>query len=102
MWWSYIRHFVATPFYVYAYTFGEMLAMALYHQYQKEGATFAERYVAMLAAGGSRTPDELVAPLGVDLNDASFWRGALRVLEAQVATFESLAERAAGKTAVSE
>ncbi len=55
----------------------------------------------MLAAGGSRSPADLVAPLGVDLNDAGFWRGALDVLEAQVTTFEALAERIAGKTAVS-
>lgn len=99
LWWSYIRHFIATPFYVYAYTFGEMLAFALYHRYKSEGAgggDFAERFIAMLAAGGSKSPQELVAPLGVNLSDASFWRGALEVLEAQVAEFERLAEKLGG------
>jgi oligoendopeptidase F len=91
LWWSYIRHFVATPFYVYAYTFGEMLALALYRKYRTEGGGFAPRYLDMLRAGGSKTPQELVAPLGVDLTDAAFWRGALDVLAEQVAAFEKLA-----------
>ena len=94
VWWSYIRHFVASPFYVYAYTFGEMLAMALYRRCQEEGAaSFAPRYLAMLEAGGSRSPAELVRPLGVDLADGAFWRGALDVLEAQVSEFEALAKQ---------
>ncbi len=92
LWWSYVRHFVATPFYVYAYTFGEMLALALYHRYTQEGPDFAERYLAFLSLGGSQSPAELVAPLGVDLNDPAFWRGALAVLETQVETFERLAD----------
>lgn len=95
LWWSYVRHFIASPFYVYAYTFGEMLALALYRKYQEEGPGFAPRYIAMLAAGGSKSPAELVAPLGVDLNDGAFWQGALEVLEAQVAQFETLAARPA-------
>lgn len=98
LWWSYVRHFVATPFYVYAYTFGEMLALALFRRYQAEGAAWAPRYVAMLAAGGSRSPSELVAPLGVDLTDRAFWQGALDVLQAQVEAFETLADRLAGAT----
>lgn len=91
LWWSYVRHFVATPFYVYAYTFGQMLALALYRRYQESPAGFAPRYVAMLAAGGSQTPAALLTPLGVDLADKNFWRGALDVLEMQVAQFERLA-----------
>ncbi len=94
-WWAYVRHFIATPFYVYAYTFGEMLALALYHRYRTQGDGFSARYVEMLAAGGSKSPAELVAPLGVDLEDKAFWRGALEVLEAQVTQFEALAERTA-------
>ena len=90
-WWSYIPHFIQTPFYVYAYTFGEMLALALYNKYQAEGPSFAPKYLAMLQAGGSKSPQELVAPLGVDLTDESFWQGALSVLEQQVADFEKLA-----------
>lgn len=91
LWWSYVRHFVATPFYVYAYTFGEMLALALYHRYTQEGPALADRYLAFLSLGGSQSPQDLMAPLGVDLNDPAFWRGALAVLETQVETFERLA-----------
>jgi oligoendopeptidase F len=93
LWWTYVRHFVATPFYVYAYTAGEMLALSLFRLYQQDTAgEFAPRYVALLRAGGSKSPEELFAPLGVDLTDRAFWRGALEVLEAQVAEFERLAE----------
>ncbi len=93
LWWSYVRHFVATPFYVYAYTFGEMLALALFHKYRTEGkASFAPRYLEFLRSGGSQSPADLVAPLGVDLQDAAFWRGALAVLEEQIKAFESLTE----------
>jgi oligoendopeptidase F len=94
-WWGYIRHFIATPFYVYAYTFGEMLAFALYRKYREEGQAFVPRYLAMLEAGGSRSPQELVAPLGIDLEDPVFWQGALDIIAEQVATFEELAARVA-------
>ena len=100
LWWSYIHHFIATPFYVYAYTFGEMLAMALYHKYRTEGEAFPPRYVAMLTEGGSRSPEELASTLGIDLNDPAFWRGALTLLEEQVAEFERLADSAAGRNTV--
>ena len=90
-WWSYIPHFIQTPFYVYAYTFGEMLALALYRKYQEQGPAFAPTYLTMLQAGGSKSPQDLVAPLGVDLTDEAFWQGALSVLEQQVTAFEQLA-----------
>jgi oligoendopeptidase F len=93
IWWSYVSHFVATPFYVYAYTFGEMLALALYARYRQEGEGFPARYLDMLSAGGSLSPDELVAPMNVDLQDPAFWQGALLVLEEQVTAFEALAEQ---------
>ena len=68
--------------------------MALYRRCQEEGAaSFAPRYLAMLEAVGSRSPAELVRPLGVDLADGAFWRGALDVLEAQVSEFEALAKQ---------
>ena len=93
-WWSYIPHFISTPFYVYAYTWGELLALALYKKCRDEGAaTFAPKFLAFLSAGGSKSPQELVAPLGVDLSDAGFWHGALAVLEEQIASFEALAEK---------
>ncbi|WP_309708184.1 M3 family oligoendopeptidase [Armatimonas sp.] len=88
LWWSYIPHLIGTPFYVYAYSFGKMLALALYFRYQQEGTPFAQKYVAMLSKGGSQFPAELVAPLGVDLSDPSFWQGALEILESWVTEFE--------------
>ncbi len=93
-WWSYIPHFIATPFYVYAYTWGELMALALYKKCIDEGAaTFAPEFTRFLKAGGSLTPDELVKPLGVDLADGAFWQGALSVLEARVTAFENLAKK---------
>nr|WP_309691167.1 M3 family oligoendopeptidase [Armatimonas sp.] len=89
LWWSYIPHFIGTPFYVYAYSFGKMLALALYFRYRREGAPFAQKYVALLSEGGSQFPAELVASLGVDLKDPSFWQGALDILEGWVTEFEA-------------
>jgi oligoendopeptidase F len=71
-----------------------MLAFSLYQKYRTEGQEFVPRYLAMLTAGGSKSPQELVAPLGVNLEDPAFWQGALRVIEAQVTEFEEMAERA--------
>lgn len=92
-WWMYIRHFVATPFYVYAYTFGEMLALALFERYKNEGTAFVPQYLEMLRRGGSQSPAELVAPLGVRLDEPTFWQGAVRLLEAEVTAFEKLIEK---------
>ena len=92
LWWSYVSHFVATPFYVYAYSFGEMLALALFRRYKREGGAFTPLYLDLLRAGGSLSPHELVAPMGIDLDDPAFWQGALDVFEGEVSTFERLAE----------
>ncbi|MBC7808053.1 MAG: M3 family oligoendopeptidase [Akkermansiaceae bacterium] len=97
-WWAYIPHFVSTPFYVYAYTWGELLALALYKKCTEEGAdVFAPKFLQFLRSGGSLSPQELVDPLGVDLSDFHFWQGALAVLEGQVTTFEALAVRVKNK-----
>jgi oligoendopeptidase F len=90
-WWSYVGHFFHSPFYVYAYAFGEMLALALYTRYQEQGASFVPKYLEMLSKGGSQSPQDLVAPLGVTLADEGFWLGALRVLEEEIVAFEALA-----------
>ena len=90
VWWSYIGHFVGSPFYVYAYSFGELLALSLYRQAQTGGAAFAEKYLDMLRAGGSLTPQELMAHVGVDLDDPKFWQGGFDVLEGLVTRFEEL------------
>lgn len=90
IWWSYISHFVSVPFYVYAYSFGELLALALYDRAKAEGEAFAERYVALLKLGGSKSPQELMATVGVDLNSEPFWKGGFATMERLVSTFEGL------------
>ncbi|MBE2234276.1 MAG: M3 family oligoendopeptidase [Anaerolinea sp.] len=91
LWWSYVPHFLGTPGYVYAYAFGELLVLALYARYQQEGGDFPERYLAMLTAGGSDWPHQIVKPLGVDLTDPGFWSNGLDILEGMVAEAEALA-----------
>lgn len=90
LWWSYIGHFTGSPFYVYAYSFGELLVLSLYRRSLTEGKAFADKYLKMLRAGGSLTPQELVAIVDVDLDDPAFWQGGFDVLGDMVARFESL------------
>jgi oligoendopeptidase F len=93
IWWSYIPHFLHTPFYVYAYVYGELLVLSLYNQYKKSDnqQEFAEKYVAMLTAGGTKTPEELVAPFGINLESKEFWRGGLMVVKDLVKELKTLA-----------
>lgn len=72
--WSYIGHFIHARFYCYSYVFGELLVLALYQKYREEGESFVPQYLALLAAGGSRPPQELLRPLGIDLSDPDFWQ----------------------------
>ncbi|MGA2378263.1 MAG: M3 family oligoendopeptidase [Spirochaetia bacterium] len=95
IWWSYITHFIHAPGYVYAYAFGDLLVRALYSRYLSGGRDFPERYVAMLAAGGSDWPAAIVGKLGVDLTDPGFWAQGLALLEEMVAQAETLAARIA-------
>ncbi len=88
IWWSYIPHFLNTPGYVYSYAFGELLVLALYKKYQEEGAGFIPKYIAMLSAGGSKSPYDLVAPFGVDLNDPAFWNGGLDIIDNMLQSVE--------------
>ncbi len=90
LWWSYISHFVSVPFYVYAYSFGELLVLSLYQQAKREGPAFADKYLEMLEAGGSLTPQELIAKVGVNLSDPDFWQGGFDVLAGLVDQFETL------------
>ena len=69
MWWSYVPHFINTPGYVYAYAYGQLLALSAYSRYLEEGEPFVPRYLELLAAGGSRSPEELGAIVGIDLAD---------------------------------
>lgn len=91
LWWSYIPHFISTPGYVYAYAFGELLVLALYARYRQAPAGFADAYLAMLTAGGSNWPHEIVKPLGVDLTDPGFWQNGLGILDEMVRDAEQLA-----------
>jgi oligoendopeptidase F len=92
-WWLYIGHFIHSPFYCYAYAFGELLVLALVQKYKEEGAAFVPRYLEMLASGGSAAPHELLAKLGVDVTDPAFWGLGLRLLDDMVAEAEGLAEK---------
>ena len=79
--WSAIPHFVHTRFYCYAYTFGELMVLAFYRKYLEEGRAFVPKLVKLLEAGGSRSPAELAAEVGYNLEDPEFWEGGYRVLE---------------------
>ena len=94
-WWLYIPHFVHSPFYCYAYAFGELLALALVQRYDEEGAAFAPRYLEMLAAGGREPPREVVARTGLDIAEPGFWGRGLALLEGLLADAEGAA-RAVG------
>ena len=88
--WSYIPHFVHSPFYVYAYAFGDCLVNSLYAVYEKSASGFAERYLAMLAAGGTKHHSELLAPFGLDARDPKFWDGGLSVIANLIGELEAL------------
>ena len=95
-WWSYIPHFIGSPGYVYAYAYGQLLALAVYARYEQEGDAFVPAYLELLRAGGSRSPEELGRIVGVDLADPGFWEGGLAIIEGQLAAAEAAA-RAAGR-----
>jgi oligoendopeptidase F len=88
--WTYIGHFIHAPFYVYAYAFGDCLVNSLYAVYEKAHEGFAERYLAMLAAGGTQHHSELLRPFGLDARDPAFWRGGLSLLERMIGELEEL------------
>ncbi|MGP0059837.1 MAG: M3 family oligoendopeptidase [Beijerinckiaceae bacterium] len=88
--WAYIGHFIHSPFYVYAYAFGDCLVNSLYGLYERAPAGFAERYLAMLAAGGSKPHGELLAPFGLDARDPAFWDIGLSLIERMIGELEAL------------
>jgi oligoendopeptidase F len=90
-WWSYIPHFINTPGYVYAYAYGQLLALSVYRRYTEDGPSFVRRYLELLAAGGSRSPEELGAIVGIDLADPGFWDAGLQLVEEQLTAAEALA-----------
>jgi len=88
--WVYIGHFIHSPFYVYAYAFGDCLVNSLYAVYEGAEEGFAEKYLEMLAAGGSKHHSELLAPFGLDAKDPQFWQMGLGVIERMIDELEAL------------
>jgi oligoendopeptidase F len=80
-WWSYIPHFIGTPGYVYAYAYGQLLALSVYAQYESRGVEFVPQYLDLLRAGGSMAPQELGRIVDVDLADPGFWDRGLDIIE---------------------
>jgi oligoendopeptidase F len=90
-WWAYIPHFIHSPFYCYAYGFGELLVLALYELYEEQGPAFVPRYLELLAAGGSESPATLLARLDIDIARPDFWQRGLRVIRRLVEEAKALA-----------
>ncbi len=100
-WWSYIPHFIGTPGYVYAYAYGQLLALSVYGQYVRQGDAFVPTYLELLAAGGSQSPEGLAQIAGLDLADPGFWAQGLQLVRGELEAAEEaaaavLAEREAG------
>ena len=92
--WAYIPHFIHTPFYCYAYVFGELLVLALYQMYREEGAAFVPRYLELLESGSSAPPDVLLKKVGADIHDPAFWQKAFDVLGTMTQQARELADKA--------
>jgi len=90
--WAYIPHFIHSPFYVYAYAFGDCLVNSLYGVYQASETGFAERYFAMLSAGGTKHHSELLKPFGLDARDPAFWQIGLNMIEGMIAELEGMVD----------
>jgi oligoendopeptidase F len=88
--WMYIPHFIHSPFYVYAYAFGDCLVNSLYAVYEHAAEGFADRYLAMLAAGGTKHYSELLKPFGLDAKDPKFWDGGLSVISGMIDELETM------------
>jgi oligoendopeptidase F len=91
-WWSYIPHFIGSPGYVYAYAYGQLLALSVYERYEQTGQELVPRYLELLSAGGSRSPQELGEIVGVNLADPGFWEAGLDLVERQLQEAEAAAE----------
>jgi oligoendopeptidase F len=88
--WTYIPHFVHSPFYVYAYAFGDCLVNSLYAVYENAAEGFQDKYFALLKAGGTRHHKELLAPFGLDAGDPGFWSLGLGVVERMIGELEAM------------
>jgi oligoendopeptidase F len=97
-WWSYVPHFIGSPGYVYAYAYGQLLALSVYRLYQDRGEELVPSYLEMLASGGSRPPEELARIVGVDLTDPGFWDSGLDLVAEQLDAAEAAAEEVLGES----
>ncbi|MGI8558433.1 MAG: M3 family oligoendopeptidase [Solirubrobacteraceae bacterium] len=91
-WWSYIPHFINVPGYVYAYAYGQLLALSVYQRYLEQGAEFEQQYLALLSAGGSMSPEKLGRLVGIDLADPGFWDSGLDLVENALQATEDAAK----------
>ena len=89
-----MHHFVSVPGYVYAYAYGQLLALAVYGRYEEEGESFVPAYLDLLRAGGSKSPEELGKIVGIDLADPGFWDSGLALVERQLDAAEQAARDA--------
>ncbi len=90
LWWSYIPHFIHTPFYCYAYSYGQLLVMALYGAYKRGDEGFKENYIKFLSSGGSKSPKKLVKMFGYDIEDSSFWSIGIEEVKKVLEEFKGL------------
>jgi oligoendopeptidase F len=91
MWeWTYIPHFYHTPFYCYAYAFGNLLVLSLFHMYKKEGKSFIPKYLNLLSAGGSKKPETLLTEIGLDISNKSFWQQGFDLLSIKIGDLEKI------------
>jgi oligoendopeptidase F len=88
--WVSIPHIYQTPFYVYAYTFGQLLVLSLYQQYKVEGDAFKPRYLSLLSEGGSKPPVKILSDAGINIHDASFWQGGFDVIRGLIEQLETI------------
>lgn len=89
--WVYIPHFYHTPFYCYAYSFGNLLVLSLYQKYRREGGSFVPKYLSILAAGGSRKPEELLGESGIDITQSAFWQQGFDLVRDKIQQLKELA-----------
>jgi oligoendopeptidase F len=88
--WLSIPHIYQTPFYCYAYSFGQLLVLALYRRFQEEGEAFKPGYLRLLSYGGSARPEQILAEVGIDMTDRSFWQGGFDLVREQIDTLETM------------
>jgi oligoendopeptidase F len=90
--WIAIPHLFLTPFYCYSYSFGQLLVLSLYQRFREQGEAFIPGYLRLLEYGGSARPQQILAEVGVEIDDADFWRGGFRIVERMIDELESLGD----------